>query len=539
MKYNFYMQDDLNSAQSTPADTPALTPAQLVDLVGKLERDNVNLRRQLAWFQRQIFGQKSEKRHPDPEGVQGVLGMGFDAIPDTPLPAKKTTVAAHERKAKPVGADADESSLFFDDKRVPVEVIAVPNPEMELLKPDEYEVIGEKVTHRLAQRPGSYVVLKYVRPLIKRKDTQALSCPPAPVGVIDGSRADVSFVVGMMIDKFDYHLPLYRQHRRLDDAGVKVSRPWLTQLMQSGVALLEPIYDAQLDSIRASRVKAMDEVPIKAGRASPGKMKQTYFWPIYGERDEICFTHSSGRSGEHVRDMLGLSPPGNGVLLSDGYSVYTSYAKQVGLTHAQCWAHARREVFEASDIEPAHADKALEHIAGLYAVEEHIRKNDLKGSAKRAWRQAHAKPVADRFFKWVDKYFEGQGFLPSSPFTKALNYIRERREGLAVYLADADVPIDTNHLERALRVIPLGRKNWMFSWTEVGAKHIGIVQSLLVTCRLHDVDPYDYLVDVLQRVGQHPASLVEQLTPRIWKTLFAKNPLRSDLYQRDERLSGQ
>ncbi len=539
MKYNFHMPADLHSAQSTPADAPALTPAQLVDLVGKLERDNVNLRRQLAWFQRQIFGQKSEKRHLDPEGVQGILGVGFDAIPDTPLPAKKTVVAAHERKAKPVGAGADESSLFFDDKRVPVEVIAVPNPDMDLLKPDQYEVIGEKVTHRLAQRPGSYVVLKYVRPLIKRKDTLALSCPPAPVGVIDGSRADVSFVVGMVIDKFDYHLPLYRQHRRLDDSGIRVSRPWLTQLMQSTVALLEPVYDAQLESIRASRVKAMDEVPIKAGRASPGKMKQTYFWPIYGERDEICFTHSSGRSGQHVRDMLGLSPPDDAVLLSDGYAVYSSYAKQVGLTHAQCWAHARREVFEAKDIEPAHAEKALEHIGALYAAEEHIRKNDMKGAAKRAWRQAHAKPVAERFFKWIDNYFEAQGFLPSSPFTKALNYIRERREGLAVYLGDPDVPIDTNHLERALRVIPLGRKNWMFSWTEVGAKHIGIVQSLLVTCRLHDVDPYDYLVDVLQRVGQHPASLVEQLTPRVWKTLFAKNPLRSDLYQRDERQSGQ
>ena len=201
--------------------------------------------------------------------------------------------------------------------------------------------------------------------------------------------------------------------------------------------------------------------------------------------------------------------------------------------------HARREVFEAKDIEPAYAEKALEHIAALYAAEEHIRKTDLGGAAKRAWRQAHAKPVAERFFKWIDKYFEAQGFLPSSPFTKALNYIRERRDGLAVYLDDPDVPIDTNHLERALRVIPLGRKNWMFSWTELGARHIGIVQSLIVTCRLHDIDPYDYLVDVLQRVGQHPASLAEQLTPRLWKTLFAKNPLRSDLYERDERQSRQ
>ena len=90
--------------------------------------------------------------------------------------------------------------------------------------------------------------------------------------------------------------------------------------------------------------------------------------------------------------------------------------------------------------------------------------------------------------------------------------------------------IDTNHLERALRVIPMGRRNGLFSWTELGAKHVGIVQSLLVTCRLHDIDPYDYFVDVLQRVGQHPASEVHQLTPRLWKQLFAANPLRSDLY---------
>ena len=208
MKYNFHMPADLNSAQSTPANASALTPAQLADLVGKQEREIINLRRQVAWFQRQIFGQKSEKRHPDPEGVQGILGVGFDAIPDTPLPAKKSVVAAHERKAKTVGDGADESSLFFDDKRVPVEVIAVPNPDMEQLSPEQYEVIGEKVTHRLAQRPGSYVVLKYVRPLIKRKDTQALSCPPAPVGVINDRRAAVSFILGMVLDKSNYHLPL-------------------------------------------------------------------------------------------------------------------------------------------------------------------------------------------------------------------------------------------------------------------------------------------------------------------------------------------
>jgi len=510
----------------------ALAPAELIDLVSKQGHEIVNLRRQVAWFQRQIFGQKSEKRLAETDGVQGTLGESFDAIPNVVPPNKKTRIASHERASKPNQPTdgADESSLFFDEKKVPVETINVLNPDVAGLGADDYEVISEKISYRLAQRPGSYVILKYVRPVIKRRDTQILSCPPAPVGVIDGSRADVSFIAGMMMDKFAFHLPLYRQHQRLNGAGIDVSRPWLTQVLQTSVAMLEPIHAAQLESIRASRVKSMDETPIKAGRAGPGKMKAAYFWPVYGEQDEICFLYYPSRAAKHVEEALGQSPPTGAVLQTDGYTAYAQYAKKMGLTHAQCWAHARRKVFDAQDIEPGPAGEALDAIGALYAVEVAIREQALTGPAKRAYRLAHAKPVAERFFAWIDKQFAALGFLPSSPFIAALAYIRERRIGLSVYLDDPDVAIDTNHLERALRVIPMGRRNWLFCWTELGAKHVGIVQSLLTTCRLHDIDPYDYFVDVLQRVGQHPASKVHELTPRRWKQLFAANPLRSDLY---------
>ena len=514
----------------------AMTAPALMAMVGKLEHENVHLRRQVAWFQRQIFGQKSERRLPLPDPEQGVLGEDFAGMPDV-VPALKTRVAGHERDTKSgrgQGA-ADESTLFFDETKVPVETIAVPNPDIAGLTPAQYEVIGEKVSHRLAQRPGSYVVLKYVRPVIKRRDTQVLSCPPAPVGVLDGSRADISFIAGMMVDKLAFHLPLYRQHQRLRNAGIQVSRAWLTQLMQRAVMLLEPIHDAQMASIRTSRVLAMDETPIKAGPTGTGKMKAAYFWPVYGQQDEICFPYYPSRAASHIQEALGLSLPQGAVLQTDGYAAYAQYARKIGLTHAQCWSHARRKIFEAKDIEPGPAGQALEWIGALFAAEAHIREHQLTGAAKQAWRITHAKPVVQRLFDWIDKQFEQQGFLPSSPFTGALAYLRERRAGLEVYLDDPDVPIDTNHLERALRVIPMGRKNWLFNWTELGAKHIGIMQSLIVTCRLHDIDPYDYLVDVLQRVAQQPASKVHELTPRLWKTLFASNPLRSDLYDITQR----
>jgi len=113
--------------------------------------------------------------------------------------------------------------------------------------------------------------------------------------------------------------------------------------------------------------------------------------------------------------------------------------------------------------------------------------------------------------------------------SKALKYARERIAGLQVFLSDPEVPIDTNHLERALRPIPMGRRNWLFCWTELGAKQIGIIQSLIVTCRLHGIDVYTYLVDVLQRVSLQPAKDVIELTPRVWKDKFSHAPMKSDI----------
>jgi transposase len=513
----------------------AFSPQQIIELVRSqvtLRQEVQTLKHQLDWFKRQIFGQKSERRIID--GVDGQMSLG-EAIdreqPASPPAPAERPVAAHTRRSAAKKPDTgDDSVPFFDETRVPVEVIELTSPEIAGLAPEAFEVIGHKDSYRLAQRPGSYVVLKYRRPVIKLKATQVIACPAAPVGVIEGSRADVSFIAGMLIDKFAYHLPFYRQHQRLGDGGITVSRPWLTQIGQQGIALIEPIYDAQLASIRSSRVKAMDETPIKAGRAGPGKLKAAYFWPVYGELDEVCFPFFESRRVECVEQALGLTPVERGVLLTDGYTAYEHYTKKTGLTHAQCWAHTRRKLFEAQDAEPVAAARGLAFIGGLYAVEARIREQKLSAAKKLDYRLLHAKPIALQFFAWVNQQFEAQGLLPSNPMTRALAYARARRFGLEVYLTDPDVPIDTNHLERALRAIPMGRKSWLFCWTELGAKHVGIMQSLIVTCRLHEIDPYDYLVDVLQRVGQHPANRVEELTPRLWKQRFAANPLRSPLH---------
>lgn len=486
------------------------------------------LRHQIEWFRRQIFGQKSERFIAEPH--PGQMYLGEMPVPEA-KPAERQTIPAHSRRAVARdGGDTGESLKFFDESRIPVRSVLLDHPDMAGRGPDEYEVIGEKITYRLIQNPGSYEVLKVHRPVVKLKDTQKILCAPAPAGVIDDSRADVSFIAGVLVDKFAWHLPLYRQHQRLEAAGITVSRPWLTQISQQGISLLAPIYEAQYASVLQSRVKAMDETPIKAGRSGHGKMNTGYFWPVYGERDEVCFPFHTSRSHDYVSTALGLTQAPGSVLLTDGFAAYQRYAEKTGLTHAQCWAHTRRHFEKALESEPGGVEQALTQIQALYAVEQEIRDQDLTGDAKQLYRLTHSKAKVEIFFDWVERQFERQGFTPSHPFIQALAYAKTRRLGLEVFVTDPDVPIDTNHLERALRVIPMGRKSWLFCWTELGAKQVGIVQSLIVTCRLHGIDPYTYLIDVLQRVSQHPAARVAELTPRLWKTLFADNPLRSIAY---------
>src|SRR5690554_947710 len=288
----------------------------------------------------------------------------------------------------------------------------------------------------------------------------------------------------------------------------------------------------------------MDETPIKAGhqgRAGPkkGKMKSGWFWPLYGDADEVVFTYSNSRGRAHIEQVL--NDQFSGTLISDGYAAYARYAAaQENVTHAQCWVHSRRYFIEAHKEHPEKATEALQQIAKLYQNEEAIKTQGLAGEKKRQYRLNHSKSVVSDFFQWCRDQLEHGGLLPSDPLTKALNYALSREASLMVFLKGPDVQPDTNHLERALRPIPMGKKNWMFCWTELGAEHLGIIQSLISTCKLHDINPYTYLVDVLQRISQHPATEVANLTPRLWKIRFDASPLRARINPRHpERQSKQ
>ena len=221
---------------------------------------------QLDWFQRQLFGRKSEKRLEFDAREQGNLlfGLGVEAPPEQdPVATEKIT---YQRRKKQRAASVNDSGLRFDAS-VPVTTIHVTDPQIAAIPEADRQVIAEKVSYRLAQEPGSYqkqatacavlYVLKYIRQVVKRRDTGKLVTAAAVPNVLEKSAVDVSFLAAMLVDKFRYHLPLHRQHQRLQDSGIQVSRGSLTNWAGQAIDLLQPIVQAQAAHVLHSEVLAM------------------------------------------------------------------------------------------------------------------------------------------------------------------------------------------------------------------------------------------------------------------------------------------
>ena len=314
--------------------------------VGQLLDENKALKNRIAWFEKQLFGAKSEKRVIDHPHQASLLSEPTDTAVE-PAPAK--TVNSYQRGSAKKERDRNcvtDSGLRFGDD-VPIEQIDVVPAELTGPEADQYTIIDTKVTRKLAQRPASFVVLEYHLPVLKKKRGAALDDSPElittamPEQVLEGSNADVSLIVGLLINKFLYHLPLHRQHQQLTHNGITVARSSLTNWTKRGIELLRPIVEAQLKHVLQSKVLAMDETPIKAGRQAkggrkPGKMNTAYFWPVYGDNHEVVFTLSESRGKQHIIDTL--SNTYCGTLVTDGYAAYARYAEKTeGIKHAlQC-----------------------------------------------------------------------------------------------------------------------------------------------------------------------------------------------------------
>ena len=220
---------------------------QMQGVLADRDQEIASLKHQLNWFKQQLFGEKSEKRlidNPDQLALGEILK---DKPEEQDIPTDTITYERH-KKQRPEDCVTDQGLRFNDD--VPLELIPMGAPQLKGENADQYEVIDHKYTYRLARRPGSYVILKYQRDVVRHKPSQTLTTVAAPSGLFDRSFADVSFIAGMLIDKYRYHAPLYRQHQKLESSGITLSRGTLTHLEQRAGQLLKPIADEVLNSQR-------------------------------------------------------------------------------------------------------------------------------------------------------------------------------------------------------------------------------------------------------------------------------------------------
>lgn len=323
----------------------------------------------------------------------------------------------------------------------------------------------------------------------------------------------------MVVDKFRYHLPLYRIHQRLVSSGIKLSRGTLTNLVHRTAELLEPVYCALQSMILQSKVVQMDETPVKAGNENH-KMKNGYFWVVHGDGG-TAFLFSPTRSGDNIRKLL---KDFQGIVVSDGYKPYETFAINAWqVRRAQCWAHVRRKFFNALETEPELSSPVIEMIRELYKVEEQA--NSFE--EKKKIRLVQSRVIVDRIFEYLRKVSLVNDLVKSSLFYKAVSYAFSNERALRVFLEEPSVPLDNNAVERANRYNAVGRKNYMFHWTEVGAQRAAILYSLIISCVSNGVDPFEYLIDVLKRIQSHPAREVDLLTPALWKENFSSEALKT------------
>lgn len=475
---------------------------------------------QLKWFKSQTFGKKSEIRKPLINSRQQFLGESLISEEQDKSEEAKTETISYQRKKRSkktkIPNQVSDIGLQFDDS-VEVKEIITENPLIKDLDPSEYEVIGEHVSYSLAQIPAVYKVLKCVQKVVKLNGK--ISSNPKPQLVLEGTYADVSLLANLAIDKCLYHLPIYRQEQRILASGIKISRNTLIGYVQRTAELLEPIYNQLLTSIRSGTVVWMDETPIKAGK-SKGKMKSGWFWSLYGKSDEVAFWYDPRRSSDVVYDIL---PNFQGTLQTDDHGAYSKYVTEINkieaqLEHALCWSHTRRKFIKAEEQEQELVEQALSYIRELYQIEKLINNPDKTQKI----RGEQSKLVVDKFFNFLKDTFSQKALLPSSLFTQAVNYTLDNEKELRVFLANPEVTLDTNHLERQIRPVAIGRKNWLFCDSEAGAKNLAILYSLIQSCRLQNINPYDYLVDVLQRILITKNKDINDLIPRNWKLKFKK-----------------
>jgi transposase len=475
------------------------------------------LRHLLRQLQRAQFGRRSEKL--DPEQLLLALEEIEQAIAANEADDdKKNTVAARARAEK---------------RRVNRGALPAHLPRLDVtIEPDDtncpccrspMHVIGEETSERLDVIPAQFRVIVTHRPKYAcRACEEAVVQAPAPERLIKGGLPTEAMVAYVLVAKYAWHLPLYRQAQMLLAQGIDIKRAILAFWVGYAAAELKPLYVRLRELILASAKIAIDETVVPVLDPGRGRTKKGYFWAI--ARDDrpwsgsdppaVAFSYAPGRGAVHALKLLEHY---HGVVQCDGYAAYKNVADAAcgeAITLAFCWAHLRRKFFDiAKDGYAPIASEALERIAKLYVIEKTIR--GRSACERRAVRQDKSKPLVIELRTWLDQQLARVS--GKSLVAEAIRYALNHWDGLTRFLDDGRIELDTNLVERSIRPIVLNRKNALFAGHDQGAENWACIASLIETCKLHGVDPQTYFTDVLTKlVNLWPASRLDELMPWAW-----------------------
>lgn len=485
-------------------------PKSLQKELTELRCQNSYLKEQVAWFQRQIFGSKSERIVADLD-IQQLLLEGFEG-PEVPAQPAVDIIPAHERR-KPNRNGQDKIKIPDD---LPVETIFLDIPEEQKICQETGKPlikIGEDVSHKLAHKPGSFYIKEIIRPkyAYPQQEDKGILTADLPESILSKCLADNSLLAEILVRKFADHLPLYRLSEIFLRDGIGMSRKLLSQwVVRCGIALT-PLYNEMLKQLLESGNIFVDESPVNVLEA--GQVRKGYMWVVVGGNASNPPHRIYGFSNRCYENIFKILAGYRGVLHSDKYGAYEALAQLERITWCPCWAHIRRKFFEAEAGDPIFRKWVLRKIRYLFMLEQVAWSRSPEERLK--IRQEKEALIIDEIIKKVHEKTDGL-ILPKSKFSQALGYFRGLIPYIKNYTQHAFARLDNNVAERAVRPLAIGRKNWLFFGSDEGGQSAAIILSLVQTCRGLGINPREYLEDIFGRLMSHNSQKLQELMPDQW-----------------------
>ena len=465
-----------------------------------------DLRFQLDQLRRAIFGHKSERFVPEnPDQLRLDFGMGEEA---PAVPETETITYTRPKKEKKAALPNVRLAIPAHLPRV-IEIIEPEN------LPAGSKKIGEEKTEVMEITPARIYVRCIIRPKYALPQEKGISIAYLPSLPLPKSNAGASLIAWLIVNKYVNHIPFYRLVQMLKRDGVILAESTINNWFAKTADLLEPLYDRIWMHIRESDHIFADESTIQVlNTDKPSGSLKGYFW-LFKMLDPgmVLFYYNKGSRGYHI--LHEVLPGFQGAVQCDGYGAYDDLDKIKGITTIGCWAHARRKFEQALENDPAPARYAMLKIQELYAIERKATEGNFTPDQIKELREKESFPILKDFETWL--LATAQTVLPKSPIGKAIHYTYGIYRKLIRYTLDGRYRIDNNQAENSVRDLALGRKNYLFCGNHESARRTAVIYSLMASCKVNDVNPQEWLTDVLNRIQDHNIQKLDELLPHRWK----------------------